>query len=1308
MNEHVFISYSRIDGTALAERLAAALGDDTPPWRVWVDRTDIPPGTNFTFELDEAIRNCRCLIYLMTPDSVSPASFCRNEIARAGRYKKPIVPVLAGANVVPPLDLEVAQSIDVTSDFNSGLAALRAHLLWTDTPAGQLSNLRYRRVVLERELGKAGPAGRPRVEEELARVDRRMLELQEWLANPEKTNQDATTRIEGAVEMVRHESALAPSRLSSKFVNSAAFVPPLHFQDRHAETKLAVDFLRNPDKRLLTIVGRGGVGKTGIVCRLLKGIETGTLPDDLGELPVSGVVYLSEQRARRVSFPHLFEDLTKLVDPGSAEKAESIYRSPHTATAAKMNALLPLLPKGLIVVLLDNFEDLVVEGRLTKDRELFDALIAWLHAPANGVKVIITTRVSAADLSLAVPSACSEISLDEGLPSPHAEDLLKQLDSDGAVGFRSAPPDMLTEVARRVRGYPRALEALYAVLRSDRNTSLDELLGKAAAALPERVVEVMVGEAFSRLDRHEKVVLQALAIFNRPVPAVAVDYLLQPFVPAIESAAVLRWLVNLQIIRKDRDRYYLHPVDAEFALARIPEGASSPGDVAAATSMTWKALLGRAAEYFREIRRPTTEWNSIQDLEPQLAEFDLLCRAEHYDEAGEILLAIGFNYLRSWGHVRMLIELHERLRGRLADTRIEAQCLGVLGTAYWDKGDLSQAAADLRASIERTERVAGPNFGAAWWCDLGCCLRDMGRIEEAEAAHERALDVDHHVGDWSGVGSDLNNIAECYGDQGLAGLAVKCVNVAIEAIPFVDGHDRSALRLRAYRLATLAKFHLDDHRWAEAGESADEALRIGRQISNSEVNARASYYLALSWAGQGDPNRAREFAKTSLQFEYPRFKFRALLLHGLTLLGLGETADAEESFSLCAKECEDLLSRSEEHHLARHHLALARCGLFVCGRAAELKPAKDALASCATLQLYPGIRARCLHLLRLIATNDSTRQLGRLALLIEGAAGSVPPPIRDRSVLDHEAVRKLRAALIPTRLSQLHAGGFFGQCAETAADGETLLDVMPAQQRREFQRVSAWVSARCGFLDGARILDGILDADYVPSLLRASDYMAVYRFQGMAPAAPLRTWFEEGRHIIETGGADDSGAEVLMDEYQGCALLAAGDYAAAEQLLQHALSMEMAGKKDVRILSRLRAALGELYRLLGAFDRAEQLLETAAAFQEEHGFHGDLCEYTLPHLAKLHAGTPSALEFLRQGRAGAERLHHPKALVRILLIEARIEASEERRQSILTDTVTLAASMPALVVCPLMGRIHGHWSQWCGGQSGNATDYWGL
>ena len=114
----------------------------------------------------------------------------------------------------------------------------------------------------------------------------------------------------------------------------------------------------------------------------------------------------------------------------------------------------------------------------------------------------------------------------------------------------------------------RALEALFAILASDRYTTLEELL---AMPTPENVVEALVGEAFNRLDVNAQKVMQALAIYNRPVIHAAVDYLLAPHLPAIGSAPILQRLANMHFARKESGKFYLHPVDREYAFALIPE-----------------------------------------------------------------------------------------------------------------------------------------------------------------------------------------------------------------------------------------------------------------------------------------------------------------------------------------------------------------------------------------------------------------------------------------------------------------------------------------------------------------------------------------------------------------------------------------------------------------------------------------------------------------------------------------------------------------------------------------------------------------
>jgi len=167
------------------------------------------------------------------------------------------------------------------------------------------------------------------------------------------------------------------------------------------------------------------------------------------------------------------------------------------------------------------------------------------------------------------------------------------------------------------RGYPRALEALFAILSADRDTTLRDVLNDTANLLPEHVLHVLVGEAFSRLDPVAQKVMQALAVYARPVTPAAVDYLLHPYLPGVNSAPVLSRLVNMQFTHKETGRYYLHSVDRAYALTRVARGEESDRSDEGAPHFTQLGLLHRAAEYFKQARQPRESWMKIDDLAPQ-------------------------------------------------------------------------------------------------------------------------------------------------------------------------------------------------------------------------------------------------------------------------------------------------------------------------------------------------------------------------------------------------------------------------------------------------------------------------------------------------------------------------------------------------------------------------------------------------------------------------------------------------------------------------------------------------------------------
>src|SRR5688572_22250115 len=88
---NLFISYARVDGKALAERLEGDLrGHQHAPWR---DRAEIVGGDDWSREIEEAIDGCDGVLALLTQGAFD-SWICRCEHLRALRSRKYVVPLL--------------------------------------------------------------------------------------------------------------------------------------------------------------------------------------------------------------------------------------------------------------------------------------------------------------------------------------------------------------------------------------------------------------------------------------------------------------------------------------------------------------------------------------------------------------------------------------------------------------------------------------------------------------------------------------------------------------------------------------------------------------------------------------------------------------------------------------------------------------------------------------------------------------------------------------------------------------------------------------------------------------------------------------------------------------------------------------------------------------------------------------------------------------------------------------------------------------------------------------------------------------
>ncbi|MGI8581177.1 MAG: toll/interleukin-1 receptor domain-containing protein [Chitinophagaceae bacterium] len=139
MLQKIFFSYSRIDGSDFALKLALDLKKEG--LNVWIDQQDIRAGSEWDIEVEKALETCDCLLFVETEKSVSSNNVLDEVYYALGQHKK-VIPLIVQDSKTP-FRLQRLQHIDFTKDYNSGLVLLINELKGNTTAE-----------VLQREDGK--------------------------------------------------------------------------------------------------------------------------------------------------------------------------------------------------------------------------------------------------------------------------------------------------------------------------------------------------------------------------------------------------------------------------------------------------------------------------------------------------------------------------------------------------------------------------------------------------------------------------------------------------------------------------------------------------------------------------------------------------------------------------------------------------------------------------------------------------------------------------------------------------------------------------------------------------------------------------------------------------------------------------------------------------------------------------------------------------------------------------------------------------------------------------------------------------
>lgn len=474
------------------------------------------------------------------------------------------------------------------------------------------------------------------------------------------------------------------------------------------------------EKTIVSVTGRRGIGKSGVVARVLAEFEEETTENTAA---VGGLVYLSTRTGVGiVDVPRVFHALTRMLGGPAYERLERLWDS-HDPQA--IYELFEAVESLNVVLVLDNLDDLQdpATGQL-KDVDLESFLDAACRVPRP--PLIVTTSQK----PLALPSELNHhvyrIEIAEGLELQDAIAYVREADAHGAAGLRDAPEDVVVHLVDKVHRLPRGLELLVSLRTDDPAFVLDE----DPDATVEEAIEHLVTEGFESLDRVERDVVQHLALARAPLPVQALQGILDsPASPASAVKAAIKGLVRRRMISADVSGVRLHPLDSDFITRTLTD---RPAEL---TTID----LG-LADWLVTQRTDFHTWRTNTDVAPQRREFRHRLRAGDADGALSVLYDVAEFIAQHGeaGRVRdMLAEVPDTPRGPAAESRYRCIC----GVAEFYDGELGDSIMNFILARE-SARVAGARpLEAKAGLLHSIALRHSGRARESVGPLQDALSI---------------------------------------------------------------------------------------------------------------------------------------------------------------------------------------------------------------------------------------------------------------------------------------------------------------------------------------------------------------------------------------------------------------------------------------------------------------------------------------------------------------------------------------------------------------------------------------
>lgn len=588
--------------------------------------------------------------------------------------------------------------------------------------------------------------------------------------------------------------------------------------------------LENDETSLIVVQGRGGIGKTALVVALLDELRKA------GAAPGGGTIYLNLAQPEQRTPDKLVRLLREVAGEPAATSLAKIWEDRASLDLRLDRLFHEHLHAEPVLVVLDGLETILDGSNGVADPYAdFALFFAKLLQYEHRVKVVATSRRAlflAADMEGAAGMRRTDVVLDDGLADDEAVALLRTLDFDGALRLRAAAGEQLERVVRMCHGIPRLLERVVGTLRQRPTWSL-ERLATSPDGLP-RIAQDPARELFESLPPDERMVLQSLAVFERPMPATAIRFML----PSVDVESVLDRFVRDFVVDYDYECFSLSSLDRDYSYRSLPE-------VAADGACGRRDMHLQSAEYFQASAKPPAECVEVNDIDPHLERYRHFFAAGEITRAFEVCRAISTR-LDSWGHSSTLLQIRLKLVGLLNDPSLEAQNLGYIGWVYTTQDDAAKAVECLQRAVTLAEAAGDVRAHASALNSLGIAIWQSQGAADAAPIFPRAKELAQRGG------HDFEE-ARSFGNHGLALAETGDSDLAIEEYRKAETIYRKLGRTQSegIQLGNIGLEHFRCGRFADARNCSERALAIAQSHQARDNEASWTSQLASVDAAEG-------------------------------------------------------------------------------------------------------------------------------------------------------------------------------------------------------------------------------------------------------------------------------------------------------------------------------------------------------------------------------------------------------------------------------------------------------------------------